>query len=163
MAFKNIKCPWCGKEARITYEENRVYQMKCYSCRNTMLHVDHSFDSAVDFFEHHANLLHAEQDGRLVVLPEPLKRAIVREGGRCFSDFTMDDINNLLEAWDAGRLVVLPCKVGTHVHGKYGNWSGEVMEFSINGDGVQLYVRSGGGGFYCKPEDIEVEAVLTDG
>ena len=116
MAFKNIKCPWCGKEARITYEENRVYQMKCYSCRNTMLHVDHSFDSAVDFFEHHANLLQAEQDGRLVVLPEPLKRAIVREGGRCFSDFTMDDINNLLEAWDAGRLVVLPCKVGDTVY-----------------------------------------------
>ena len=69
MALKIIKCPWCGKEARITYEENRVYQMKCYSCRNTMLHVDHSFDSAVDFFEHHANLLQAEQDGRLVVLP----------------------------------------------------------------------------------------------
>lgn len=106
MALKIIKCPWCGKKARITYEENRVYQMKCYSCRNTMLHVDHSFDSAVDFFEHHANLLQAEQDGRLVVLPEPLKRAIIREGGRCFSDFTMDDINNLLEAWDSGRLVV---------------------------------------------------------
>lgn len=52
MALKIIKCPWCGKEARITYEENRVYQMKCYSCHNTMLHVDHSFDSAVEFFEH---------------------------------------------------------------------------------------------------------------
>lgn len=69
MAVKIITCPWCGKEARITYEENRVYQMKCYSCHNTMLHVDHSFDSAVEFFEHQANLLQAEQDGRLVVLP----------------------------------------------------------------------------------------------
>lgn len=69
MAFKIITCPWCGKEARITYEENRVYQMKCYSCHNTMLHVDHSFDSAVEFFEHQANLLQAEQAGRMVVLP----------------------------------------------------------------------------------------------
>ena len=66
--------------------------------------------------DHIRDLLQAEQDGRLVVLPEPLKRAIVREGGRCFSDFTMDDINNLLEAWDAGRLVVLPCKVGDTVY-----------------------------------------------
>lgn len=62
-----------------------------------------------------------------------------------------------------GRLVVLPCKVGAHVHGRYENWSGEVMEFSINSDGVHLYVRSGGGGFYCKPEDIEVEAALKGG
>lgn len=69
MAVKIITCPWCGKEARITYEENRVYQMKCYSCHNTMLHVDHSFDSAVEFFEHQANLLQAEQDGRLFELP----------------------------------------------------------------------------------------------
>lgn len=69
MAVKIIKCPWCEGEARITYEENRVYQMKCYSCHNTMLHVDHSFDSAVEFFEHQANLLQAEQDGRLVVMP----------------------------------------------------------------------------------------------
>ena len=69
MAVKIIKCQWCEGEARITYEENRIYQMKCYSCHNTMLHVDHSFDSAVEFFEHQANLLQAEQDGRLVVLP----------------------------------------------------------------------------------------------
>lgn len=69
MALKIIACPWCGREARITYEENRVYQMKCYSCQNTMLHEDRSFDRAVEFFEHQANLLYAEQDGRLVVLP----------------------------------------------------------------------------------------------
>lgn len=69
MAVKIIKCPWCEGEARITYEENRVYQMKCYSCHNTMLHVDHSFDSAVEFFEHQAKLLQAEKDGRMVMLP----------------------------------------------------------------------------------------------
>lgn len=69
MAFKIITCPWCGKEARVTYEENRVYQMKCYSCRNSMLHEDRSFDRAVEFFEHHVNLLQAEQAGLLVVLP----------------------------------------------------------------------------------------------
>lgn len=69
MALKIITCPWCGKEARITYEENRVYQMKCYSCQNTMLHEDLSFDRAVEFFEHHADLLQAEKAGRQVVLP----------------------------------------------------------------------------------------------
>ena len=67
MAIKIITCPWCGKEARITYEENRLYQMKCYSCRNTMLHEDRSFDKAVEFFGHHAGLAQAEKDGRLVV------------------------------------------------------------------------------------------------
>lgn len=69
MAVKIITCPWCGKEARITYEENRVYQMKCYECQNAMLHVDHSFDSAAKFFEHLANLLQAEKAGRLHVTP----------------------------------------------------------------------------------------------
>lgn len=63
MAIKIITCPWCGKEARITYEENRVYQMKCYACHNSMLHEDRSFDRAVEFFEHQANLLQAEKDG----------------------------------------------------------------------------------------------------
>ena len=69
MAFKIITCPWCGKEARVTYEENRVYQMKCYSCRNSMLHEDRSCDRAAEFCAHHVNLLQAEQAGRLVVLP----------------------------------------------------------------------------------------------
>lgn len=64
MALKIITCPWCGREARITYEENRVYQMKCYSCQNTMLHEDRSFDRAVEFFEYHADLLQAEKAGR---------------------------------------------------------------------------------------------------
>ena len=43
-------CPWCGKIARITYEENRVYQMSCEYCHNTVLHMDHSFDAAERFF-----------------------------------------------------------------------------------------------------------------
>ena len=85
MAVKIIKCPWCEGEARITYEENRVYQMKCYSCHNTMLHVDHSFDSAVEFFAHQANLLQAEKAGRLVVLPCQVGDTIWRI--KCFADW----------------------------------------------------------------------------
>ena len=81
MALKIIKCPWCGKEARITYEENRVYQMKCYSCHNTMLHVDHSFDSAVEFFEHQANLLQADQEWRLIVLPSKTVWELTMDAG----------------------------------------------------------------------------------
>ena len=77
MAVKIIVCPWCGKEARITYEENRVYQMKCYACHNSMLHEDKSFDRAVEFFEHHAKLLQADQAGQLVVLPFPQNKSLL--------------------------------------------------------------------------------------
>lgn len=51
--FKTIKCPFCDKEhAHITYEENRIYQLNCTECGNAIFHKDHSFDSAVWFFEH---------------------------------------------------------------------------------------------------------------
>lgn len=94
MALKIIACPWCGREARITYEENRVYQMKCYSCQNTMLHEDRSFDRAVEFFEHQANLLYAEQDGRLVVLPQKTVWELTMDAGPdC-------DMKCPVDAWD---------------------------------------------------------------
>lgn len=94
MAVKIITCPWCGKEARITYEEDRVYQMKCYECQNTMLHVDHSFDSAAEFFEHLANLLQAEKDGRLWTLavspwltPVTSNAVYIVDDGEVYDDF----------------------------------------------------------------------------
>lgn len=53
MKFKVIKCPFCDKHsAQITYEEARIYQMKCPECGNTILHRDRSWDAAVRFFEH---------------------------------------------------------------------------------------------------------------
>ena len=124
MALKIITCPWCGREARITYEENRVYQMKCYSCHNTMLHVDHSFDSAVEFFEHHADLLQAEKDGRLVVLP-------CRRGDRLFV-LTSDSPDGIEETkckritivnrWDRSTAkVIVKCV--------YDDWGKAVREF----------------------------------
>lgn len=92
MAVKIITCPWCGKEVRITYEEDRVYQMKCYECKNTMLHVDHSFDSAAEFFEHNADLLQAEQDGRLVVLPCKVGDTVYVIGESCdFCETYLDE------------------------------------------------------------------------
>ena len=52
MKYKTIKCPFCEKmTAAITYEENRVYQLDCPNCRNAIFHRDHSWDSAVRFFE----------------------------------------------------------------------------------------------------------------
>ena len=53
MKFKTIKCPFCEKEhaAHITYEENRVYMLNCTECHNAIFHQDHSWDSAVRFFE----------------------------------------------------------------------------------------------------------------
>ena len=51
--YKTIKCPFCDKEhAHITYEENRVYQLNCTECGNAIFHKDHSWVSAVWFFEH---------------------------------------------------------------------------------------------------------------
>lgn len=58
----------------------------------------------------------AEAEGRLIVLPEKSKRAIIRDGMYyTFSDFTPEEVSSLLEAWDAGLLVVLPCKPGSIV------------------------------------------------
>lgn len=104
MALKIITCPWCGREARITYEENRVYQMKCYSCQNTMLHEDRSFDRAVEFFEHHADLLQAEKDGR--------KR---RQLYRCALDTWGPDAQTLMVMEEMSELQKELCK---HARGK---------------------------------------------
>lgn len=95
-------------------------------------------------FDRLLELADADKAGRLVVLPEPLKRAIVREGGRCFSDFTMDDINNLLEAWDAGRLVVLPCKVGDTVYWLHNCFITEcrVHRIQMNRTGLFICLKS---------------------
>ena len=52
MKYKVIQCPFCdGHHAEITYEESRVYLLKCTECRNAIFHLDHSWDSAVRFFE----------------------------------------------------------------------------------------------------------------
>lgn len=92
---------------------------------------------------------------------EERAQADLTEMIRIIGSVGLERLQELAQANQNEQLVVLPCKVGTPVHGKYENWSGEVMEFSINSDGVHLFVRSGGGGFYCKPEDIEMEAALA--
>ena len=52
MKYKTIVCPFCDKSyAHITYEENRVYQLNCTECHNTIFHQDYSWDAAVRFFE----------------------------------------------------------------------------------------------------------------
>lgn len=52
MKYKTIECPFCGEpHAHITYEESRIYQLNCTECRNAIFHRDHSWDSAVRFFE----------------------------------------------------------------------------------------------------------------
>ena len=50
--FNIIQCPFCdGNHAEITYEENRIYKMKCPECHNGIFHQDVSWDAAVRFFE----------------------------------------------------------------------------------------------------------------
>lgn len=56
MAVKIVECPWCGGVGRITYEENQVYQMRCSSCGNTVIHRDRGFDAAEKFFMRVVNL-----------------------------------------------------------------------------------------------------------
>lgn len=61
--FNIIQCPFCdGHHAEITYEENRIYKMKCPECHNAILHQDVSWDAAIRFFE---RLLIVE-DGKVV-------------------------------------------------------------------------------------------------
>lgn len=50
----------------------------------------------------------AETEERLIVLPEKPKRGMVRDGFYVHSDFTPEEVSSLLEAWDAGRLVIIP-------------------------------------------------------
>lgn len=50
--FNIIQCPFCdGHHAEITYEENRIYKLRCPECHNTIIHQDCSWDVAVRFFE----------------------------------------------------------------------------------------------------------------
>lgn len=50
--LKIIHCPFCdGKHAEVTYEENRIYRLRCNECHNVILHQDRSWDAAVRFFE----------------------------------------------------------------------------------------------------------------
>lgn len=50
--LKIIQCPFCdGKHAEVTYEENRIYRLRCNECHNVILHQDRSWDAAVRFFE----------------------------------------------------------------------------------------------------------------
>lgn len=50
--FNIIQCPFCdGHHAEITYEEDRIYKLRCPKCHNTILHQDTSWDAAVRFFE----------------------------------------------------------------------------------------------------------------
>ncbi len=50
--FKIIQCPFCdGHHAEVTYEEDSIYKLKCYECRNIILHQDCNWDAAVRFFD----------------------------------------------------------------------------------------------------------------
>lgn len=61
--FNIIQCPFCdGHHAEITYEENRIYKLRCPECHNTILHQDCSWDAAVRFFE---RLLIVEEGGKI--------------------------------------------------------------------------------------------------
>ena len=82
--------------------------------------------------------------------------ADARAGMAEIKDVSLQHLIDLAQAEKDERLVVLPCKVGESVHGE--KWMGEVAEIAINSDGISLYVRSGGGGFYCSPEDLSINA-----
>jgi hypothetical protein len=50
--FKVIQCPFCDSpHAEVTYEDNSIYRLNCYGCRNIILHQDCSWNAAVRFFE----------------------------------------------------------------------------------------------------------------
>lgn len=67
--YKEVKCPWCGKPAYITYEENRIYALSCHHCLNSVRHRDTSFTDAVYFFEELMKLISAAGEKRVAILP----------------------------------------------------------------------------------------------
>lgn len=64
-----LTCPWCGRTAHITYEEGRLYQLKCPACHNAMLHEDRGMRQAVEFFTRIVELTRADREKRCVLLP----------------------------------------------------------------------------------------------
>ena len=64
-----ITCPWYGRTAHITYEEDRLYQLKCSACHNAILHEDRGMRQAVEFFTRIAELARADREKRCVLLP----------------------------------------------------------------------------------------------
>ena len=95
-----------------------------------------------------------EPEGVLAILYRALwAMAELRERLKQYEDtMPLERAQELAQAQKDRRLVALPCKVGESVHGE--NWIGEVVELSINSEGIFLYVRSGGGGFYCSSADL---------
>ena len=59
---------------------------------------------------------------------------------------------DLIEAEKAGCFS--PFRVGEHVQHKQHNWMGTVEEIAINSNGIFLYVSSGGGSVYVRPEEV---------
>jgi len=43
-----VFCPWCNKEMRVTYEEDRNYKAICYHCEKAVTFKDKSFDSTIE-------------------------------------------------------------------------------------------------------------------
>lgn len=67
---------------------------------------------------------------------------------------TFQTVENIVDHLIANGVVVLPFTVGTNVCAKDKQWTGTVEEIAINSDGITLYIRSGGGGFYVRPDEV---------
>lgn len=67
--YEEVKCPWCGEPAYITYEENRIYALTCHNCLNSAQHRDTSFINAVHFFKDLIKLISAAVEKRVTILP----------------------------------------------------------------------------------------------
>ena len=50
--------------------------------------------------------------------------------------------------------IELPCKVGSYVRGKTGNWCGTVEEFTYNSEGLFLFIVCGSKYFYVRPDEV---------
>ena len=49
--YGEVRCPLCDEAgAQVTYEEQRVYQLKCPHCEIVIRHKDYSWDAAFRFF-----------------------------------------------------------------------------------------------------------------
>ena len=75
----------------------------------------------------------------------------------------LEELKKYKDLEEQGQLVILPCKVGKTVRGRDNRWIGTIEEFTFNSDGMMLYIRSGGGGFYVRPDQIDEEILYPIG
>lgn len=122
--MERIVCPFCNNTALFTYEKNRIYQLKCNNCDNTIIHEDSSYDNAKKFFE------------RIIITDNDEIKVMQSE------------LSEYKQKLADGRMIELPCKVGDTVY-KIGYVCTKKCEHNIKGFCKIGITETKNGNRYC--------------